>query len=153
LEITLRRADAATHRKIVAIDQLQLRAAIAILVDERWRAELIGLRSFYDPDLADRGLKRADAGLMVTVAGRPERWAIAARIGRSLPKQLGVEGGLGWVIYADGRGSALTPRAAIRAGPWRGFSVEVSGEVVVGVERAAREPVRGLAGLKLGYER
>src|SRR5581483_10116518 len=75
-EITLRRADAKTRRSIVSIDQLQLRAQVAILVDARWRAELTGLRSFYDPDLADRGLTRADAGLMVSVAGRPERWAI-----------------------------------------------------------------------------
>ncbi len=153
LEVTLRRADAALFRKIVPIDQLQLRAQVALAIDERWRVELVGLRSFYDPDLALPALRRADAGLSVTTAGRPERWAVDLRGGRTFKHRLGAEFGLAWVMYADDRGHALVPRLALRGGPWRGVSVELSGELALGVERAARDPPRPMGGLKLAYER
>lgn len=153
LEVTLRRADAAVRRKMVPIDQLQLRAQVALAIDERWRFELTGLRSFYDPDLAQPSLKRAEAGLSVSLAGRPERWAVELRGGRSFKHRLGAELGLAWVMYADDRGHALVPRLALRGGAWRGVSVELSGELVVGIERAARDPLRPMGGLKLAYER
>jgi hypothetical protein len=153
LEVTLRRADAALRHKIVAVDQLQLRAQIAVTLDERWHLEVAALRSFYDPDLALPSLRRADAGLSVTLAGRPERWAVDLRGGRSFNKKLGAELGLAWVMYADDRGHALVPRLALRGGPWRGVSVELSGDVAIGVERAVHDPPRAMGGLKLAYER
>jgi hypothetical protein len=153
LELVWRRADAALRRAIESIDQIQLRAELRLAIDERWRVGLLALVSFYDPDLGHGRLRYADAGLAVTLAGRPERWALSAKLGRSLGRWFALESGLAGVVYADGRGAAVVPRAAIRGGPWRGFSVETSVDLVLRVDRAARDPPRALGGLALGYER
>jgi hypothetical protein len=150
-EVTLRRADAMRVGHAFPIDQLQARAQVDVAIDERWEAGAGGIVSFYDPDPAARALRGADLGLSITLAGRAERWAASVRAARRLPKHVAVEVGFAWVAYADGRGGAAVPRASIRAGPWRGVSVETSGDVIVGT--AARDGVGGTAGVRLGYER
>ncbi|HJU24241.1 MAG TPA: hypothetical protein VJ891_17185, partial [Casimicrobiaceae bacterium] len=132
LETTLRRTDAALGRWIRSIDQLQLRAELDATIDQHWELGVTGYRSFYDPDLARPSLRRADLGFAVTLAGRPERWAISGRARRAFRKWA-VESGVAGVWYADGRGAAIVPRVMIRAGPFRRFTVETSGEVAIGL--------------------
>ncbi len=96
VELTLRRADAAMGRAITPIDQLQARAQLGLAIDERWRAEAWGVVSFYDPDLSRWPFNIADAGLLVTMAGRPERWAVGVRGGRNIGRTVGVELGFAW---------------------------------------------------------
>jgi hypothetical protein len=151
LAVLLRRADAALRRRPLSIDQMQLRAEVTALIDEQWEVAISGLRSFYNPDPALRRLRGADLGLFISIGAQPELWAAMARVGRKLAAHLTVSLGLGWMDYAKGRGSAILPRATIRAGPWRGFSVEASGEVHVPLQ--TRERTGGLFGLKLAYER
>jgi hypothetical protein len=152
VRLTLRRANVASRRGSVAIDQLQLDGEGTLTLDERWHLTMEAIRSFYDRDLAGRALRGADLGPAVTLAGRPEVWALGARAGRRLGAHLRLEAGLTGVDYADGPGGALMPRAAIRAGPWGGFSIEAKLEIVIAIA-GARDPVREIGGLALSFER
>ena len=149
----LRRIEVAAHVGSITIDQLQLHGEVEATFADRWRLGALALYSFYDPDPAAARLRDVDVGLAVTLAGRPERWAVGGHAARRLARPLWLELGLTGVTYANGRGSALVPRAAGRVGPWRGVSVGVSVDVVVDVEPSASERVRTIGGLEVEYER
>ncbi len=151
--ILLRRLDAQVRRSRIELDQLQLHATIDITIDDRWRVGALGLYSFYDPDPAARALRDVDLGLVVTLAGRPERWAAGGLLARRFGKKVWVELGGAGVTYADGHGVAVVPRGGLRLGPWRGVTVGASAEVVVGVAQAVAEPVREIGGVLVEYER
>ncbi|HEX8953118.1 MAG TPA: hypothetical protein VF945_14790, partial [Polyangia bacterium] len=153
LGVLLRRIDAEARRRATSVDQLQLHAAGDVTLDERWRLGVLALYSFYDPDPAARGLRELDLGLAVTLAGRPERWAVGASLARRAHRAVWCELGAAGVAYADGHGAAIVPRAALRLGAWRGFGVTTSLELVVGLGAAAGEPVREIGGLELEYTR
>jgi hypothetical protein len=150
--ILWRRVEAPIGRGQLSIDQLQGRGELTLEVDERWEAAIGALGSFYDPDLAEPGLRALELGPAVSVAGKPERWAVRARVARvfgpSIRPQLGLDG----IGYANGRGGAVAPSVAIRAGPYRGVSVEAKLELVAGVA-AAQGELRPIGGLSLAYER
>lgn len=148
--VLLRRVDAQARRTRVAVDQLQLHAAVEITVIDRWRLGAMALYSFYDPDLAGRSLRGVDLGLAVTLAGRPERWALGGRVGRRILRTLWLELGGAGVDYADGRGSAVVPSATVRAGAWRGVSINASVEVVVDLRDGG---LREIGGLALEYDK
>lgn len=152
--VLLRRIDAAARHTLISVDQLQLHAAAEVTVDDHWRAGALALYSFYGPDLTAPSLRDLDLGLAVTLAGRPERWAAGASVARRAGRRLWLELGAAAVVYAAGGGAAVVPRAALRLGAWRGVSVGLSGEVVVGVSGSAiGEPPREIGGIELEYER
>lgn len=151
--VLLRRVDGSAHRHIVSIDQLQLHAAAEITLDDRWRLSVLALYSFYGPDPSSPSLRDLDLGLAVTLAGRPERWAAGGALARRAHAGVWCELGAAGVVYADGHGAAIVPRAELRLGPWRGVSVAAALDLVVGVAGAAGEPPRAIGGLELGYER
>lgn len=150
--VLLRRIDAQARRTRIALGQLQLHGEIEATFDERWRLGAFVLYSFYDPDPALPGLRGLDLGLAVTLAGRPERWAVGGRAGRRIVRTLWLELGAAGVEYADGRGTAVAPRIVVRAGAWRGVSIVTSAEVVVAL-RGGDEGVREVGGLALEYAR
>jgi hypothetical protein len=151
--VLLRRVDASARRHIVSIDQLQLHAAADVTLDDRWRLSVLALYSFYGPDPAAPSLRDLDLGLAVTLAGRPERWAAGGALAIRAHSGVWCELGAAGVVYADGHGAAIVPRAVLRLGPWRGVSVAAALELVVGAANAAGEPLREIGGLELGYER
>jgi hypothetical protein len=73
---------------------------------------------------------------------------MSRRIVRGLSAVLDLSG----VSYADGRGGATVPKVGLRGGPWKGFRVSGSIELVVGVGGAAGEPLREIGGLEVAYE-
>src|SRR5262249_45535012 len=89
----------------------------------------------------------ADAGLAVTLAGKPERWAVGVRGGRRLTPRWKIDLGLFGVAFADGQGGALVPKVAARAGPWRWITLEASVELVANLRIS--EPMRWIGGLGL----
>jgi hypothetical protein len=145
-DVLLRRADLGVRAAVVPVGQLQLRLSSTLTVDERWHVETWGALSFYDHDLDGRALRGAELGALVTMGGRPERWALGVRGGRLFRSRWRVEGGLGWMALAAGRGGAWLPRLALRSGPWRWFTVEASLELASGGE-ARGPPVRWFGGL------
>ena len=149
----LRRIDAHQRRTRVAIDQLQLHGGLEVTLKERWRLAAFGLYSFYDPNPAASSLRDLDLGLAVTLAGRPERWAVGGRVARRLAPWMWLELGAAGVVYADGQGEAWVPRALVRLGAWRGFSMATAMEVVVGVHGAAGDALREIGSVELEYER
>ena len=151
--LLLRRIDVGSDRRPRSIDQLQLHAAADVTLDDRWRLGLLGLYSFYDPDPATPLLRAVDLGLAVTLAGRPERWAAGASLAARAHRTVWCELGAAAVAYADGRGGAIVPRAALRLGAWRGVGVTAGVDVVVGLAGAARDPPRPIGSLALDYER
>ncbi|MCU1277098.1 MAG: hypothetical protein JWM53_644 [bacterium] len=151
--VLLRRIDAAASHSLVSLDQLQLHGAADVTLDERWRAGLFALYSFYGPDPAAPSLRSLDLGLAVTLAGKPERWAVGGLVARRAARQVWLEVGAAGVSYADGSGAAVVPRAVVRLGAWRGVTIGASCEMVVGVGAAAGEPLREIGGLELEYER
>lgn len=151
--VLLRRLDASVGRARLRLDQLQLHVAVDVTLDDRWRFAALALGSFYDPDPARAALRHVDLGLVVTLAGKPERWAVGATVARRAGSKVWIEVGAAGVIYADGNGGAVVPRAAIRLGAWRGVSVGASLDLVVGVDGAAGEPLREIGGVQLEYER
>ena len=151
--VLLRRIDAQTRRRFVDLDQLQLHASADVTLDERWRLGALALYSFYGPDPAAGDLRELDLGLAVTLAGKPERWAVGGSLARRVSRAVWGELGAAGVLYADGSGAAIVPRAVLRLGAWRGVSVGASFEVVVGVGSSRAEPLREIGGLELEYER
>jgi hypothetical protein len=151
--ILLRRLEVARTRMRVVLDQLQLHASTEVTLDERWRLRVFGLYSFYDPDPARPALHDVDLGLVVTMAGKPERWAMGGALARRIGSKVWLEAGAAGVVYADGHGAAIVPRAAVLLGAWRGVSVGALLDLVVGVDGAATEAVREIGGLELEYER
>jgi hypothetical protein len=151
--VLLRRVDAEAKRARIAVDQLQLHAAFEMGRDERWRVGAFALYSFYDPDPAVPALRDLDLGLAVTLGGRPERWAAGGHVAVRTVGRLWVELGAAGVVYADGRGAAVVPRAVVRVVAWRGVSVSGSLDLVVGIDQAARQGMREIGGLELEYER
>jgi hypothetical protein len=148
--LNLRRVDVGLARGPVSIDQIQIEGELGATLDETWSLSVRGLISSYDEDLRRRTFRRGDLGLLITTAGRPEQWALAGRLARRSPHWR-IEGGVGGVVFADDTGSAVLPRAALGIGPWGGFSVETSIEMVVGIGRRAELAMIG--GLSLGFER
>ena len=144
----LRRADAGVARSTISIDQIQLRAEGRFSAGA-WSVGLRALYSFYDPDPARLG-RGFDGGLLITVADRPERWAVLVDGARQL-RGVRLGAGLGAVGYADGRGTVLVPRAAVKLGPFRGVSPGISVDVVLATV-GPPEP-RPFGGLTLEYER
>jgi hypothetical protein len=151
--LKLRRADVGLGRTVLPVGQLQLASELAIAIDERWRLAIEGLLSFYDRDLAARRWKRAETGLLVTVAGAPEDWAAAARFEVAVHRRLRLELGCGGAANANGRGGAVLPRVGARAGPFGGVHIGVTLELVVGVDDGRRDRVRPIAGLSVEVER
>jgi hypothetical protein len=150
--ILWRRIAAPIGRGQLSIDQLQGRGELALEVDERWEVAAGALGSFYDPDLAQAGLRGLELGPAVSVAGKPEHWAVRAKVARRFAHSIRPTLALDGIAYANRRGGALAPSLAIRAGPYRGISVEAKLEVVTGVAAAAGE-VRPIGGLEFAYER
>jgi hypothetical protein len=151
--VLLRRVDASFKRAPISIDQLQLHVDLEASFDDCWTFAVFGLYSLYNPDPAGNRLRGLDLGLAVTLAGRPESWAVGGRLGARLVSWLRVELGVAGVSYADGSGSAVVPRAGLRFGPWRGFAVTTSVDVAVNVTDESPGQVREIAGLELEYER
>ena len=151
--VLLRRIDAETRRRRLELDQLQLHVAGDVTFAERWRLGVLALYSFYGPDPAAPALRDLDLGLAVTLAGKPERWAVGGSVARRAHRVVWCELGAAGVSYADGSGAAVVPRASLQLGAWRGVSVGASFEVVVGVGSAAKAPLREIGGLALEYER
>jgi len=147
-----RRAEAVTRGSPIAVRQFQLGGEATATLDERLHLQAAAQLSFYDPSPALRSLGAADLGPLVTVAGRPERWAVALRGGWRPTPPLRLETGVGGLAYADGRGGAWLPRLAIRAGPFAGATVEASGEIAFGVG-AARGDVRLVGTVGVEVER
>jgi hypothetical protein len=147
LGVKLRRADVAVGRTSPSVDQLQLRfEGHAIL--RAWQIGVRALYSFYDPDLARYG-PSADAGILITVGGKPERWALAVEGSRKLPRSVTLELGLGAVGYAVDGAIAFVPRGGLRVGPFRGVTAGASVELVC-LFHATPHPIGGLT---LEYER
>jgi hypothetical protein len=151
--ILLRRVDATAQHKLLSVEQLQLHLDLEASFDERWLVGMFGLYSFYDPDPAQRALRGFDLGLAVTLAGRPEHWAIGGRIGARVISWLQIEIGIAGVAFVDGSGNAIVPRVALRAGPWHGFTIATSLDVAVNVTDESPDQVREIAGIELGFER
>lgn len=151
--VLLRRLDAELGRSRVNVDQLQLHATAEVTLDDRWRLGALGLYSFYDPDPARSALHAVDLGLVVTLAGKPERWAAGGALSRRAGRKVWIDVGAAGVVYADGRGAAIVPRLATRLGAWRGVTVGASIELVADVRDASGEPMREIAGVQLEYER
>jgi hypothetical protein len=151
--VLLRRIDATAQHKPLAIDQLQLHLDLEASFDDCWLVGAFALYSFYDPDPAQRSLRGFDLGLAVTLAGRPERWAVGGRIGARVIRWLRVEVGIAGVEFADGSGNAIVPRVVLRGGPWHGFSVSTSLDVAVNVTDESPDQVREIAGIEIGFER
>lgn len=150
--VLLRRVDAALRRTTVAVDQLQLHAEVEIEWNDRWRIAASALCSFYDPDPAAPRMRGADLGLAVSLAGKPERWAAGATLGRRVARPVWVGAAASAVDYADGSGVAAVPRVALTLGPWRGIGIEASGELVVPPAPSAAS-LRAIGGVALEYER
>jgi hypothetical protein len=150
--VLLRRIDAVARRVLIDLDQLQLHVAADVTLDDRWRAGVFALYSFYGPDPADASLRSLDLGLAVTLAGRPERWAVGGSVARRAASWLWLEVGAAGVEYADRTGNAVVPRVVARLGAWRGVAVAASGEIVVGFA-TGNASLREIAGLSLEYER
>ena len=151
--VLLRRAGAQIDRLTLDVDQLQAEAAVTLTVDGRAHLGVSGLLSFYDPDLAQPSLRGLDAGLFITVAGRPERFAISAHSGVRFADSWEFLAALTGAAFADGRGGAWLPRVGLRAGPWAGFTVEAATELAIGLGAAAGDPLRLLGALALEWER
>jgi hypothetical protein len=155
LGLKLRRADVGTGRRLTArvesIDQIQLRAE-GHLTARDWRVEVRALYSFYDPDLARLG-PSIDAGLLISVAGHPERWAAGLAGGRAIGARFRASVGLGAVAYADQPGLALLPSVQLIAGPFAGLRVRGSCELAVPATGPVRDALRPVGGLALEYER
>jgi len=150
--VLLRRIDAETRRKPLDLDQLQLHASGDVTLDDRWRVGALALYSFYGPDPATAALRDLDLGLAVTLAGKPERWAAGGSLARRAHRAVWCEVGVAGVVYADGSGAAIVPRATLRLGAWRGISIATSFEVVAPVVAPA-QALREIGGLELEYER
>jgi hypothetical protein len=151
--VLLRRIDAAIRRSPVEIDQLQLHIDVDVTVADCWSVGFVGLYSFYDPDPSKPSLRGIDLGLAVTMAGRPEQWAVGGRIAARVTRSLRIELGVANVAYADKSGDALVPHLAVRVGPWRGVTVGASLDVAVDVRDESAAQTREIAGLQLEYER
>jgi hypothetical protein len=151
--VLLRRVDATVQHRPLAVDQLQLHLDLEANFDDCWLVGAFALYSFYDPDPAQHSLRGFDLGLAVTLAGRPERWAVGGRIGARVIRWLRVEVGIAGVLFADGSGNAIVPRVVLRGGPWHGFSISTSLDVAVNVTDESPEQVREIAGIELGFER
>lgn len=153
LGVLLRRAGTQLPRAAVPVDQLQASTEIVLEIDERARLGLAALLSFYDPDLAQPALRGLESGLFITVAGKPERFAVSARGGVRFAAAWEFEAALSAVAFADGHGGAWLPRLGVRAGPWGGVVIAPEVEVAIGFGDAARDPLRLLGGLALAWER
>jgi hypothetical protein len=151
--VLLRRLDAVARHTLISLDQLQLHGGADVTLDDRWRAGVFAMYSFYGPDPAVPSLRNLDLGLAVTLAGKPERWAVGGAMARRVTRKMWLELGAAGVVYADGSGAAVVPRTVVRLGAWRGVTVAASCEIVVGVGAAAGESLREIAGLELDYER
>ncbi|MDB4966991.1 MAG: hypothetical protein JWN44_2680 [Myxococcales bacterium] len=151
--VLLRRIDVAAPVGSISVDQLQLHVGAQATIEGRWRVGALALYSFYDPSPAGARLRDLDLGLAVTLAGRPERWAAGAHAARRLSRPLWLELGITGVVYANGRGSALVPRAGLLLGPWRGISIGASVDLVADLDPLVEERVRAIGGLELEYER
>jgi hypothetical protein len=151
--VLLRRVDATAQRKPLAVDQLQLHLDLEASFDDCWVVGAFALYSFYDPDPSQNALRGFDLGLAVTLAGRPERWAVGGRIGARIIRWLQVELGIAGVSFVDGSGNAVVPRIVLRGGPWHGFSISTSLDVAVNVTDESPQQVREIAGIELGFER
>ena len=131
-ESAARRADLATSAGgVITAGQLHAAALATLVADGRWRVGALGAASLYDVDLARRGVRQSDAGVLVSIAGRPERWAFGVRGGRRFGDSLLVELGLTGVAFADGTGAACVPRVSVRAHPLRWLTMELTGELLV----------------------
>jgi hypothetical protein len=130
-ELGLRRADVGTRLRTLTVGQMQGHLAARIVIDRRYELAADGLLSGYDTDLAARWLRGADAGLLVSVAGRPERWAAELRLGWWPHPRWRVDAGGGRIGFADGSGDAWLPRLGVRTGPWGWFTVEAAVELAL----------------------
>jgi hypothetical protein len=151
--VLLRRIDAQARRRLLDLNQLQLHASADVTLDERWRLGVLALYSFYDPDPAAADLRELDLGLAVTLAGKPERWAVGGSLARRVARSVWCELGAAGVVYADGGAGAVVPRAVLRLGAWRGVSVGASFEVVMGTGSSHADALREIGGIELEYER
>jgi hypothetical protein len=151
--VLLRRIDAQARRRLLDLNQLQLHASADVTLDERWRLGVLALYSFYDPDPAAADLRDLDLGLAVTLAGKPERWAVGGSLARRVARSVWCELGAAGVVYADGGAGAVVPRAVLRLGAWRGVSVGASFEVVMGTGSSHADALREIGGIELEYER
>jgi hypothetical protein len=149
--VLLRRVDAAVRRATVSVDQLQLHGDVELNWNGRWKVSVAALGSFYDPDPASGRLRGADLGLAVSLAGRPERWAVGGEGARRVVERVWIAAGASAVTYADGSGTAAVPRVAVDLGPWRDVSIGASLELVVDPGR--RDAVHEIGGVSVEYER
>jgi hypothetical protein len=148
LSVKLRRADVGLGRAVVPVEQLQLRFEGHATVG-RWTLGVRALYSFYDPDLGRLG-SAADAGILITMGGRPERWAAALDGGRDLPRGVHLALGLAAIGYAARSTVALSPQLGLKVGPYRGVTVGASFELVFPLDD---EPPHPIGGLSLEYAR
>jgi hypothetical protein len=150
--VLLRRVDAQVRRAVIEIRQLQAHGAVNLSHGE-WGLEVSALCSFYDPELARPSFRDLDLGLAVTLAGKPERWALGARVERNVTKGITVEAALAGVVYATNGDVAVVPGLAIRGGPWRGVHVRAAIDLAVDTAAATDARLRPVGVLELAYER
>jgi hypothetical protein len=149
----LRQIDAEHHRGHVAIRQLQVHGQVRAEYDERWKMGLFALYSFYDPDLRRPSLRGVDLGVAVTLAGKPERWAIGGRVEWTFRPKLAIEALLAATSYADESDFAVVPGIALAAGPWRGLSGRISVELGVDLGVTGADRLHPVCGLELAFAR
>jgi hypothetical protein len=137
--------------RVVGVEALRAAIEATLVIDERVELSASFVRASYSPALPARAHAVRDLGLLIGVAAAPERNAVAVRASWRFRPQAAVEAGLSFIDYAD-PGFGFLPRAAIRAGPFRGFSAEASLGWVRSV--GSRDPRDGpLVGLAVLYER
>ncbi len=118
-------------RRVAAVGQLQLGAELQTVYDDRIYLGVQLGGSFYSVDLHAARYRHADLGLLVTAAGRPESWMVAASVGVAVTDWLRLTGGAGAVSYAAMQKNAAVPKLEARVGPFAGVSVVAAGELAV----------------------
>ena len=152
--VGLRRVDVGTRHGPLSLGVLGAQLTAEASIDERWTAALEVTGTLYDRDLSTPRFADADFGPAVSIAGRPERWAVQARGSRVVKSWLWVEAGLGAIDYAGGHGQAALARAALRFIPRGGWTIEPFMLLTVGAGGAAtHDPIRAMGGLALGFRR
>jgi hypothetical protein len=153
VEASGRRIEAGTFRGPAPVNQLELVLEEHLAVGARVELAAQGMVSFYDPDPSARWLRGADLGPAITVGGRAAHWAAGTELAGRAIRRLRLAVMFAGAAYADGRGGALLPRVAVRAGPFAGLSVGAGLELVIGVGAAAREAPRPIGLFEASYSR
>ncbi len=129
---TLREVDVGLAKeRIAAVGQLQVGAELEATYDDRLYLAARASGSFYSVDLHAARYRRADLGLLVTAAGKPEVWLVAGSLGGALTKRLRLTAECGALEYAATHKKAVVPKLEARVGPFAGVTVIAGAELAV----------------------